>query len=190
MSDRLSSLDGSFLRVETPSAHMHVAWSATFRRAPDAPPPTLSALRSSVLGRLEQTPRFRRRLAFPPPGMGEPFWVDDEAFDIARHVVVLGEHGETVDDERFHELCDCSLSEPLDRSLPLWRIYLAPRMSDGRCGMVAKIHHALVDGKSAVEVALLLFDVAPEPPPAPEPEWHPESSPGTARLPSAGRALP
>jgi diacylglycerol O-acyltransferase / wax synthase len=68
MAERLSPIDGSFLRVETANAHMHVAWSATFRVRPDAPPPTLSRLRRSIAARLENTPRFRRRLARPLPG--------------------------------------------------------------------------------------------------------------------------
>ena len=117
--------------------------------------------------RLEHTPRFRRRLAFGLPGMGEPFWVDDEAFDIARHVVPLCDPDDRPDRRRFHALCDRALSEPLDRTRPLWRVYLAPKLADGGAGMVAKIHHALVDGKSAVEVALLLFDVTPGGDPAP-----------------------
>ncbi len=83
---------------------------------------------------------------------------------------------------RFAALADRALSEPLDRTRPLWRVYLVPKLADGTAGMVAKFHHALVDGKSAVEVALLLFDVTPDAEPAPAPEWRPEPEPGTARL--------
>jgi diacylglycerol O-acyltransferase / wax synthase len=182
MTERLTSLDGSFLRVETPNAHMHVAWSATFRVPPDRPRPSLRRLRASVASRLERTPRFRRRLAWPPPGLGEPFWVDDPSFDVARHVGLLGEPDEELDDRRFAELCDGFLSTPLDRRLPLWRIELAPRLSGGRCGMVAKMHHALVDGKSAVEVATLLFDVAPDAPAQLPRDWRPAAEPSSARL--------
>lgn len=70
-------MDGSFLRVETASAHMHVAWSATLRVPAAIQRPTLARLRRHVAMRLEGVPRFRRRLAYPLPGMGEPFWVDD-----------------------------------------------------------------------------------------------------------------
>jgi diacylglycerol O-acyltransferase len=180
--ERLTPLDGSFLRVETPNAHMHVAWTATFRVPDGAPAPTLRALREAVASRLRRTPRFRRRLAFPPQGMGEPFWVDDHEFDITRHVVPLGRVRETIDDARFAELCDEALSEPLNRRQPLWRIYLAPRLEGGRCGIIAKLHHALVDGKSAVEVALLLFDATPEII-APQPsDWRPAAPPSRTRL--------
>jgi hypothetical protein len=182
MIERLSSLDGSFLRVETGSAHMHVAWSATFRVAAGRPAPTLARLRASVDARLRHTPRFRRRLAWPPPGLGEPFWVDDPDFRIDRHIGLLGRPGEALDDARFDALCDRALSEPLDRTRPLWRIYLAPRLEGGRCGLVAKLHHALVDGKSAVEVALLLFDAAPDAPPERPRDWCPSPPPSRTRL--------
>lgn len=68
MAERLSSLDGSFLRVETSNAHMHVAWAALLEPSPERPRPTLPELRRSIECRLERTPRFRRRLGFAPPG--------------------------------------------------------------------------------------------------------------------------
>ena len=182
MPERLSTLDGSFLRVETENAHMHVAWCALLEPGEGRPAPRLEALRRSVEGRLERTPRFRRRLRSGPPGMGEPFWVDDGSFDIDRHVIHLCDPDDRPDLRRIGALCDRALSEPLDRTRPLWKVYLAPRMADGRAAMVAKIHHALVDGRSAVEVALLLFDVSPDAEPAPAADWRPEPEPGAVRL--------
>ena len=146
MPEHLSSLDSSFLRVETASAHMHVAWSAVLDAPEGGSRITLEALRGSVSGRLERTPRFRRRLAHVPGGMSEPYWVDDEQFDIARHVVLLCDPDDRPDGRRFRALADRALSEPLERTRPLWRVYLAPKMADGGTGMVAKFHHALVDG--------------------------------------------
>ena len=119
MPERLSAIDGSFLRVETRNAHMHVAWSATFRRPPAGPRPTLERLRRSIAGRLEHVPLFRRRLAYPPPGMGEPFWVDDPDFEVGRHVLMLGMPNTEIDDLRFALLCDGVLSAPLPRDRPL-----------------------------------------------------------------------
>lgn len=181
MRERLSVLDGSFLRVETANAHMHVAWSAVFRPRPDRPKPTLWALRSAISGRLRHAPRFRQRLAFPSLGLGEPFWVDDEGFDIDYHVTRLGGRG-TIGPGRLQELTDEVLSEPLDRERPLWRVHLAPSLEDGGAALVCKIHHALVDGKSAVEVALLLFDLSPDAEPEPSDGWLPAPPPSRARL--------
>ncbi len=188
MAERLSAIDGSFLRVESASAHMHVAWAATFRVSSGSATPTLPRLRRHISGRLARVPRFRRRLAYPPPGMGEPFWVDDPDFDVARHVLALGTLGQELDDHRFELLCDSVLSSQLDRGRALWEIRLAPRLSGGRCAIVAKIHHALVDGRSAVEVAQLLFDIDPNGVaelPAP---WRPKPAPGQARLAAAAVA--
>ena len=182
MAERLSSLDGSFLRVETANAHMHVAWAALLEPDPERPRPTLDRLRRSIELRLDLTPRFRRRLGFAPRGMGEPFWVDDHSFAVERHVTLLCDPDDRPDERRFAALCDRALSEPLDRAHPLWRVYFAPKLADGRAGMVAKFHHALVDGRSAVEVAMLLFDVTPDTEPAPASRWAPEPEPGTARL--------
>jgi WS/DGAT/MGAT family acyltransferase len=83
---------------------------------------------------------------------------------------------------RFDELCDLTLSEPLDRTRPLWRIHLAPALDDGSTGLVMKAHHAMVDGKSAVELALLLLDLDPDAaPPEPLP-WRPRPAPSGTRL--------
>jgi diacylglycerol O-acyltransferase / wax synthase len=169
---RLSALDESFLRLETPSAHMHVAWKGVFHPpAGGRPPVTLERLRASIGARLHRAERFRQRLAFPPGGMAEPVWVDDPAFHIARHVIALSDFDDAVSRERFDTLADLVLSQQLERDRPLWRVYLVPRLADGRVGLVMKVHHAMVDGKSAVELALLLLDVDPDavPPDAPPP---------------------
>jgi diacylglycerol O-acyltransferase len=179
---RLTALDGSFLRVETENAHMHVAWSGLFEPHPDLPRPTVEALRAKLGGRLARVPRFRQRLAFPPLRLSEPCWVDDPGFDVAGHVTALGDPDVPVALERFHDFTDAALSEALDRARPLWHVYFVPRLEDGRVGLVFKMHHALVDGKSAVELALLLFDLEPDPPAEKTEDWRPKPPPGAARL--------
>ena len=182
MSTQLTPLDGSFLRAETPNAHMHVGWSGLFRPTHGRPRPTLSRLRRSIECRLQYAPRFRQRLAFPPFGLGEPFWVDHERFDIAEHVTPLSPPSERVSLARFERLTDELLSQPLDRSRPLWHVYLVPRLEDGRVGMVCKMHHAMVDGKSAVELGLLLFDAEPGARPPKPDRWAPAPAPSGLEL--------
>ena len=182
MADRLTPLDASFLHTETASAHMHVAWRGRFRPDPARAPITLERVQAQVASRLGSTPRFRQRLAFPPGGFAHPVWVDAEHFDVRRHVLALD--AEPLSPERFDSLADAVLSRPLDRMHPLWEIHLAPRLEDGTAGLLMKIHHALVDGKSALAVALLLLDVDPS---APEPLAPPDplrsgAGPGAARL--------
>jgi diacylglycerol O-acyltransferase / wax synthase len=187
LTERLTSLDASFLHTETASAHMHVAWKGRFRPDADRPAITLARVRAQVASRLGSAPRFRMRLAFPG-GWAEffaaPVWVDAEGFDLRRHVVALSGPHETLARTEFDARADTVLSRPLDRTHPLWEIHLAPRLEDGSVGLVMKIHHAMVDGKSALAVALLLLDLDPE---APEPAlpaepWAGDPAPGPARL--------
>lgn len=184
---RLSPLDSSFLRVESPTAHMHVGWKGIFAPRADGAggwrPVTLGELRQSVSGRLKHAPRFRQRLAFPPAGLGEPVWVDDERFSVERHVVAMSEAHEVLTRARFDDLADLCLSRPLERDRALWRIELAPVLEDGSMGMVMKVHHAMVDGKSAVELALLLLDGAADAElPETDRAWSPRVAPGGRRL--------
>ena len=179
MHSRLTSLDGSFLRLETPTAHMHVAWSGLFEAPTVAPRPTVAALRGKVAARLSRVPRFRQRLAFPPMRLAEPSWVDDHEFDIARHVTELGEGGRPLVGALPgpHRCGPLRTARP--RSPAVAR-YLVRQLDDGRLGLVFKMHHALVDGKSAVELALLLFDTSPDAEPEPQEEWRP-ADPRTPR---------
>jgi WS/DGAT/MGAT family acyltransferase len=182
--DRLSPLDHSFLRVETPSAHMHVAGRLRFAPPPGADDVTLDRVRALVRSRLHAGPRFRQRLAFPPAALGPPVWVDDPGFDLDWHVRPLSGDREALSRGRFAALTDAVLSEPLDRGRPLWRMHLAPRLEDGTIGLILKAHHAMVDGLSALSLGLLLLDVDAEPaaPDVEPPPWTPDPPPGTARL--------
>jgi WS/DGAT/MGAT family acyltransferase len=154
--DVLSALDESFLRLETEAAHMHVGWTMFV----EGEPPSLSELRAHVSQRLEHLPRFRRRVLSSRLRLHDPVWVDDERFDIAEHVRVVrvpGGGGPAATRRLAGEL----LSVPLDRRRPLWRLYLLDGLDAGRFAVVGQVHHALVDGIAAVEMASLLLDAEP-----------------------------
>jgi diacylglycerol O-acyltransferase len=159
---RLSPLDGSFLRTDSPRAHMHVGWSAVFATAPDRDRPTLQALRDRVAARADDIPWCRWKLQSAPLGLLEPRWVRDRDFDPAAHVVAIAADDECVSYHTFARLRDAILSEPLDRSRPLWQMFLIPRLEDGRVGLIGKIHHALVDGMAALQIVGLILDTAPD----------------------------
>jgi WS/DGAT/MGAT family acyltransferase len=184
MADRLSPLDASFLHVESPSAHMHVAWKARFAADPDKPPITIERVRALVASRLEHVPRLRQRLAFPPGGFGPPVWVDDASFEIERHVLPLGPDDEPLTRKRFDSAVDGVLSVPLERGRPLWEIHVAPWLEDGGAGVVMKAHHAMVDGISGIALAMLILDVDPDatPPEEPASRWAPKPVPSAGRL--------
>lgn len=174
--ERLSAIDASFLQLESSSAHMHVAWSAILSPPENAEPPTIGALRERVAARLAWVPRCRQRLLPAPLGLGEPRWVDDGDFDVAHHVIEVGDRGEPMSYESFGAIRDALLSMPLDRTRPLWQIALVPRLSDGRQAVVGRVHHALADGAAALQVAMLTVDIAATPETAPAP-WRAQPAP-------------
>ena len=83
---RLSPLDSSFLEVETPDAHMHVGWVAIFSRPEGAGRAQLRAAARPHRGPAGRAPRYRQKLATVPFGLNDPLWIDDEDFDVERHV--------------------------------------------------------------------------------------------------------
>lgn len=177
---RLSPIDASFLSLESPRAHMNVGWSGLGVLPEGAERPTLDALRARIDSRLRNLPRCRQRLQFHPLGLGDPHWIDDPEFELEDHVVSLGEPEEPLSLRRFAELRDELLSVPLDRSRPLWQIAYAPRLEDGRVGIVGRVHHAMADGAAALLVAQLALDVdGTAAAPAPE-RWRAEPPPGPA----------
>ena len=168
---RLSALDASFLAAETPTAHMHVGWAAVFDPPEHGSRPSFRELRDHLASRLDRAPRYRQRLAFVPFDLHDPIWVDDDKFDITRHVMEapggdIGSIAETV------------MSTPLERSRPMWETWIAPELDDGRIGVVGKVHHCTVDGLAAVELATLILDAMPEPPAADIDSWEPQPAPG------------
>jgi diacylglycerol O-acyltransferase / wax synthase len=172
---RLSPLDSSFLRVESPTAHMHVGWVALFSPPEEGPRPTFKELRDHVASRLVRAPRYRQRLAPVPFGIHDPVWVDDDDFDVKRHV-------RRTSSSDIGQVVNRVMSTPLDQVDPLWQLWIADKLADGRIGIVGKAHHCMVDGIAAVELAALLLDPTPQPP-DPEPDnWEPQPPPSTRRL--------
>ncbi len=183
--DRLTGLDAAFLHLEDDStAHMHVASVMIF----EGHAPTPQELVDHVLQRLHLVPRYRQRLAFVPLGQGRPVWTDDPHFNPHYHIrhTALPQPG---DEDALKRLAGRLFSQRLDRSKPLWEIWLVERLAGNRFALVAKTHHALVDGISGVDITTVLFDTAPEPalPPRPTAPWSPRPLPGSAKL--LGEAL-
>jgi WS/DGAT/MGAT family acyltransferase len=169
--DRLSPLDESFLRIESDAAPMHVGWTLLV----DGEPPGLDSLRAHIAARLEHLPRFRRRVL--EARWHDPVWVDDHEFDIARHVerAVLSPPGGR---GQLRRLAGELLSRRLDRRWPLWRIYLVEGRCNGGFAIVGQVHHALVDGIAAVEVAQLMLDGRSESPSRLPRRFTPATAPG------------
>ena len=140
---------------------MHMGFSAVFA-SPEGQRPTVEALRERVAGRLHQVPWCRWRLDGAPLDLSEPRWIEDSEFDLTAHIVQLTAPHDRVSDESFEALRSAVLSSPLDRSRPLWQMFLVPLLHDGRIGMVGKIHHALADGIAALQIVSLIVDDTPD----------------------------
>jgi diacylglycerol O-acyltransferase len=180
--DRLSSIDASFLTNETSSAHMHVGAILIF----EGPPPAYNDFLAHVESRLHLVPRFRQKLAFPPVETGRPFWVDDPNFNLAYHIrhSALPAPGS---EEQLRNIAGRLFSQALDRSKPLWELWLVQGLERNRFALVTKTHHALVDGVAGVDIASVLFDVKPVPEPIePDRDWVPRPSPSSTELAAHG----
>ena len=176
---RLSALDSSFLRVETPTAHMHVGWLATLHLHEGSESLDAAVLAERIAARLHLTPRFRQRLATAP--VGEPAWVDDPGFDLERHVVL--HNGDPPSRAELDDRAGEFFSRQLDRSRPLWQISVVPKLAgERRAALFGKVHHAMVDGVAAVELGTLLFDLAPDAALPEAADWQPERTPGPLEL--------
>jgi diacylglycerol O-acyltransferase / wax synthase len=177
--DRLTGLDASFLALEDAGAHMHVGSCMLFEgEAPD-----YDDFVAQLDSRLHLVPRYRQKLAFPPLAQARPVWVDDPHFNPGYHVrhTALPEPASL---EQLRNLTGRVLAQRLDRTKPLWEIWLVQRVEGGRFAMISKTHHCLVDGVSGVDIATVLFDLEadPAPPPEPPPAWFPRPAPSPASL--------
>lgn len=174
--DRLPPADAMFLHLEDDHTHMHVASVTIFEGSVDY----MEAL-DEVRRRLHLVPRFRQKLAFVPLGLERPVWVDDPHFNIEYHVrhTALPAPGS---EEQLKRLAGRIMSQQLDRTKPLWEIWLVDKLAGDRFAMIAKTHHCMIDGVSGADITAVLLDLSPEPPQLPAEPWTPEPEPTGAQL--------
>jgi WS/DGAT/MGAT family acyltransferase len=180
---RLTALDSGFLLAESPTTPLHVGSLSIFEGGPlrdENGRVRIDDIMRLTLERLDLVPRFRQRLVDVPFGLGRPMWVDDPEFDIAHHVrlVALPAPG---NDRQLRELCASLHTELLDRSRPLWEMWFVDGLSGGRVALIEKIHHAMVDGVSSVDIAMTLLDLDPVAARHEPVDWAPDPLPGRTR---------
>ncbi len=163
--ERLTGLDASFLYMETPTLHMHVAIVAVFDPSTVPGGYSYRRIRQLLNDRIPQVPVFQRRLVEVPMRLGFPVWVDDPEFDIDNHLrrAALPSPG------GMRELADFAgdvISRQLHRDRPLWEMWIVEGLEDGKIALVVKMHHSTIDGVSGAELLGVLFDLEPEPPEA------------------------
>ena len=180
--ERLSSLDASFLYIENSQTPMNIGSVSIFQ--PSDSGFEHETLVKLIKERLAFVPRYRQRVKAIPLGMFRPVWVDDTAFDVSYHVrrSTLPKPGNA---EQLDELVARLMSRPLDRSRPLWEMYLIEGLSGGRFAIVTKSHEAMVDGLAALDISQVILDSESQASSGPPDSWRPATEPSGIELMSA-----
>jgi WS/DGAT/MGAT family acyltransferase len=160
----MSGIDAAFLYGETPAWHMHV--SAVMIADPSTAPNgwSVDRLKELTEQRLHLVPQFRWRLVEVPFGLDRPGWIEDPDFDIDAHIRRIGVPAPG-GPEQVGNLIGDLVSLKLDRRKPLWEFWIIEGLEGGKVAILAKIHHALIDGVSGSELASVIMDLEPDPPP-------------------------
>jgi diacylglycerol O-acyltransferase / wax synthase len=175
--DRMSPLDASFLHIEDDVSHMHIASVGIF----EGPEPPFADITAMIESKLVLVPRYRRVVRRVPLELGRPVWVDDAHFNIEyhlRHTALPSPGGEA----ELRKLVGRVMSQPLDRSKPLWEIWVVEGLEDGHWALLSKTHHAMVDGISGTDLLALVMDISPEPEVPVAVTWTPEPAPSSVHL--------
>lgn len=176
--DRLSSVDASFLHQEDGrDSHMHIGGIGIF----EGPVPAEEELLAHIAGRLKLVPRFRQKLVAAPLGSGRPLWTDDSRFSLGYHVrrTALPSPGQ---EQQLMRLISRVHSQRLDRTKPLWEMWIVEGLADDRWAVLTKTHHALVDGVGGVDIMTALLDLTPEPREVGADDWHAAREPSFVDL--------
>lgn len=157
----LSGLDSAFLSLETPSTPMHMMGTFVLDASSASGGYSFERILRLMEERMPDLAPFRRRLAATPFRFDHPVWIDDPDLCIRSHVYRLGAPAPG-SDPVLASLVAQIASQPLDRTRPLWELWVIEGLSEGRVALVFKVHHAVADGASAIQLLLQLLDRSPE----------------------------
>jgi WS/DGAT/MGAT family acyltransferase len=175
---RLTSLDAAFLYLEKPEAPLHIGGVSVFEGEL-----SYEGFVEHLAARLHLVPRFVQRIVPDPFSLGHPTWEKARDFDIRQHVFARDLPAPGGDAE-VAQLAGELWSSVLDRSKPLWELYVVRGLQNGRSALISKIHHCMVDGISGVDLTKIIFDISPAPtpvPPAPAETEAPPPAPDPTR---------
>jgi diacylglycerol O-acyltransferase len=183
--ERLSVDDAQILRLESAAIKGHTG--KVLILAPDSQgrPASASRVRARISQRMGTFPRLSQRVAEPRLGLGRPAWVEVPDVDLDWHVAEP-ERADPLSDEELRQAVGELLSERLDHTRPLWRLDVLP-LTGGRVAVIARIHHAMADGVSAIRLASGLLWDEDSTSPSPHPAVH-TASPGSVKPAQAGEA--
>lgn len=176
--DRLSGIDATFLSNENENSHMHVGSISIF----EGPPPSYDEFVAHIDSCLPGVPRYRQKLIYPPLEAGRPLWVDDTSFNLSYHMhhTALPAPGTEVE---LAAMANRIFSHALDRSKPLWEMWLVQGLEEDRFALISKSHHAMVDGISGVDIGTVMLDMTRDAgPDKPKERWQAEPEPSSLDL--------
>ena len=159
---KLSSMDASFLYLETPEMPMHVGSMAIFRVPEDHKGNFFEEFKAMIASRLHIAPILKSRLQKAPLDIDHPSWVEDDQFDIDRHIF-RGSLPQPCDRATLERIVGWMHAKLLNRARPLWEFYVFEGMKDNEIGLYSKIHHACIDGGAGAALTNMIYDVTPVP---------------------------
>ncbi len=170
--DRMSPQDAGFLHIEDAVTHMHIGSVSIM----EGPPPPYGDLRDMVAGKLPLVRRYRQVVRAVPFDLGRPVWADDAYFNLEYHLrhTALPRPGS---DEELRNLVGRLMAQKLDRSKPLWEIWIVEGLEHDRWALVSKVHHCMVDGVSGTDLLGLILDASPDAVREDPGEWMPGPAP-------------
>ena len=183
---RLTALDAQFLYAEEmrPAAHAHTIKVSIIRMADlgdGSQPYDFEGVKNAIRRRVHLLPPFRWKLMRTPGDLHNPIWVDDQNFDLDFHIRRLGCPQPGGRRELCEVIADIS-GRPLDRSRPLWEMYVVEGMADGTIAVVVKMHHAMADGVASSQLLDLIYDKSPEAKDIADDDWSPAPAPSRLQL--------
>jgi diacylglycerol O-acyltransferase len=180
--DVMSAQDAMFLEIENGNNPMHIGSVAVL----EGPPPEYGDLVRLIAAKLPLVPRYRQKVRFAPGGLGRPVWVDDPHFQILyhiRHTAIPPPGGR----DELRNIAGRVFAQLLDRSKPLWELWMVEGLEDGRWAIISKVHHCMVDGVAATDLLTVVFDSTEDTPDVESPDdWFPGPEPRALALAAAG----
>ncbi len=180
---RMTGIDPMFIYSDTPETPMEIAYACVFDPSTAPGGYSFEKVRALLDERIPTLPSFRRRLVLVPLGLDHPRWVDDPDFDITNHLhrAALPAPGGPAE---FSAMVAAVMGRPLTPSQPPWEMHVIEGLSGGRVGLIAKVHHAVIDGVAGAQLLAQLLDLTPEGRAVTEtcPPWLPPRLPSQTRL--------
>lgn len=173
---RLTSLDASFLYLENERAPLHIGATTILEGELD-----VEAVKRDLVSKMHLIPRYRQHVVFAPYNIGHPTWEDDPDFDINNHVVPvrLAAPGS---EAQLRRVAAKLFAGMMDRSKPLWKVYIVQGLENGNTAVVWLVHHCMVDGVSGAELLSVILDPTPDPKPIESPPYEPVPAPDSSKV--------